>query len=121
MPEFLLALAGPLVQTPHKGYEPVRNLASLTSVRISRSNAKQRKGRAGRCRPGKIFYLYTNEGYERMPEYQLPEMVRIPVEELCMNVKSLHMEGSVASVLAKALTPPDARAVTNAIRLLQGT
>lgn len=52
-----------------------------------------------------------------MPQYQLPEILRTPLQELCLHIKSLQL-GSVASFLAKALQPPDPLAVQNAIELL---
>jgi HrpA-like RNA helicase len=43
------------------GYDPRRGIGSLSVVPISRANAVQRAGRAGRTRPGKCFRLYTKE------------------------------------------------------------
>lgn len=53
-----------------------------------------------------------------MPEYQLPEILRTPLQELCLHIKSLQL-GTVASFLGKALQPPDSLAVQNAIELLK--
>lgn len=53
-----------------------------------------------------------------MPEYQLPEILRTPLQELCLHIKSLQL-GTVASFLGKALQPPDPLAVQNAIELLK--
>ncbi|KAL6041650.1 3'-5' RNA helicase ythdc2 [Balamuthia mandrillaris] len=103
-----------------KGYEPVSNLASLTPVRVSRANAAQRSGRAGRCRPGKVFHLFTRYTHDNeLEEYQLPEMIRTPAEELCMHVKALQLKGKVAQVLSKAVSPPDSRSISNAVNLLE--
>lgn len=53
-----------------------------------------------------------------MPQYQLPEILRTPLQELCLHIKSLQL-GSIASFLAKALQPPDPLSVQNAIELLK--
>lgn len=53
-----------------------------------------------------------------MPQYQLPEILRTPLQELCLNIKSLQL-GAVGSFLAKALQPPDSLSVQNAIELLK--
>lgn len=53
-----------------------------------------------------------------MPQYQLPEILRTPLQELCLNIKSLQL-GAVATFLSKALQPPDPLAVQNAIELLK--
>jgi ATP-dependent RNA helicase DHX36 len=62
--------------------------------------------------------LYPKLIHDAMPEYQLPEILRTPLQELCLHIKSLQL-GTVASFLGKALQPPDPLAVQNAIKLLK--
>ncbi|CAH8276474.1 unnamed protein product [Arabidopsis lyrata] len=45
---------------------------------------------------------------------ELPEIIRTPLQKLCLHIKSLQV-GSICSCLAKALQPLDALAVENAI------
>lgn len=66
-------------------YNPHSNIASLETFQVSRSNVQQRRGRAGRCQPGKFFKLYSQyEFLHEMRDHEVPEMIRIPVEELCL-------------------------------------
>jgi len=104
------------------GYNPVTGISSLLSVRESLANAKQRRGRAGRVKPGTIYYCFSRKEAEKMSEYQLPEMMRMPVEEICMHVRALETlrDMSVPNVLAHCIDPPDVRAVSNAVDLLRG-
>lgn len=53
-----------------------------------------------------------------MLRYQLPEILRTPLQELCLQIKSLQL-GNIASFLSKALEPPEVLAVQNAIDLLK--
>lgn len=53
-----------------------------------------------------------------MPPYQLPEMLRTPLQELCLHIKSLQL-GVVSKFLGKAIQPPDPLSVENAIELLK--
>lgn len=53
-----------------------------------------------------------------MAQYQLPEILRTPLQELCLHIKSLQF-GAIESFLAKALQSPDAVSVHNAIELLK--
>lgn len=102
-------------------YNPHTNIASLETGQIARSNRQQRRGRAGRCQPGKFFMLYSQwECLHEMQDHEIPEMLRIPVEELCLQVKSLRLPGNspVKDVLQKAIDPPKSMAVENAVGLL---
>ena len=61
-------------------------ISALRTVWYSKANGFQRRGRAGRCRPGVWYRLYTKLQWEAMDEYELPEMQRSPLEELCLEV-----------------------------------
>ncbi|GBG90209.1 hypothetical protein CBR_g50388 [Chara braunii] len=54
-----------------------------------------------------------------MPAYQVAEMKRMPLEELCLQVKSINENIKVKDFLGKALEPPIPKAVSNAVLLLQ--
>ena len=78
----------------------------------------QRRGRAGRCRAGVWFRLYSSLQWEALDEYALPEMLRTPLEELCLEVGSLRL-GPAQEVLAKALSPPPPETVARALASLR--
>ncbi|CAN6479255.1 unnamed protein product [Victoria cruziana] len=99
-------------------YDALNKLACLLPSWISKASAHQRRGRAGRVQPGVCFRLYPKLVYEAMSEYQLPEMLRTPLQELCLTIKSLQL-GYISSFLAKALQPPDPLSLQNAIDLLK--
>ncbi|KAF7818860.1 DExH-box ATP-dependent RNA helicase DExH1 isoform X1 [Senna tora] len=99
-------------------YDALNKLACLLPSWISKASAHQRRGRAGRVLPGVCFRLYPKVIHDAMLQYQLPEILRTPLQELCLHIKSLQL-GTVGSFLAKALQPPDPLAVENAIELLK--
>ncbi|KAH7691056.1 RNA helicase protein [Dioscorea alata] len=99
-------------------YDALNKLACLLPSWISKASAHQRRGRAGRVQPGVCYRLYPKIVHDAMPQYQLPEILRTPLQELCLNIKSLQL-GAVAPFLSKALQPPDALSVQNAIELLK--
>ena len=49
-----------------KRYDPARRMESLDDVLVSRANAKQRRGRAGRVRPGVAFHLNTSHSFDHV-------------------------------------------------------
>ncbi|CAM6062960.1 unnamed protein product [Sphagnum tenellum] len=99
-------------------FDPRRGMSSMVEAWISQANARQRGGRAGRVRPGNCFCLYTRHRLETlMRPFQLPEMLRVPLVELCLQIKILRL-GSVVSFLERALEPPKVEAVKNAMATL---
>lgn len=75
-------------------------------------NWLQRRGRAGRVQPGESYHLYPKCVYEAFSEYQLPELLRTPLNSLCLQIKSLQV-GSIGNFLSSALQPPESLAVSN--------
>ncbi|KAK3144746.1 hypothetical protein QOZ80_4AG0317290 [Eleusine coracana subsp. coracana] len=99
-------------------YNPRKKMSSIIEDWISRANAKQRRGRAGRVKPGLCFCLYTRHRFENiMRPFQVPEMLRMPLTELCLQIKSLDL-GDIKSFLLKAVEPPNEEAISTAVNLL---
>nr|XP_006817681.1 PREDICTED: putative ATP-dependent RNA helicase DHX30-like [Saccoglossus kowalevskii] len=86
---------------------------------ISRANVRQRKGRAGRCQPGECYHLFTENKLQDMDDFQLAEMLRVPLEQLIVQTKIHTPHTIVAEFLEKALEPPSEDAVEKAVDLLQ--
>ena len=100
-----------------KTYDAITKLSSLDITWISQANAQQRMGRAGRLRRGICIRMYTQQQYNTFQPYQLPELLRSSLEEVCMQVKLMNL-GSIQSFLSRAVQPPNPLAVSNAIELL---
>ncbi|KAA8545478.1 hypothetical protein F0562_020262 [Nyssa sinensis] len=99
-------------------YNPQKKLSSMVEDWISTANARQRRGRAGRVKPGICFCLYTCHRFEKLLRpFQIPEMLRMPLVELCLQIKLLSL-GNIKPFLSQALEPPREEAMTSAISLL---
>uniref|UniRef100_A0A3Q3BAB6 RNA helicase n=1 Tax=Kryptolebias marmoratus TaxID=37003 RepID=A0A3Q3BAB6_KRYMA len=98
-------------------FDTNNNISTMTAEWVSLANAKQRKGRAGRVQPGKCYHLYNGLRASLLDAYQLPEIMRTPLEELCLQIKILKL-GSIGQFLEKALDPPSKKAVALAIKNL---
>lgn len=61
-------------------------------VPVSRDNANQRAGRAGRIRNGKVYRLYTEDEYDKLPEHTPPEMRRTDLCSTVLHLKSLGID-----------------------------
>ncbi|KAI3433192.1 RNA helicase [Psidium guajava] len=99
-------------------YDALNNTPCLLPSWISKVSAQQRKGRAGRVQPGECYHLYPKCVYDAFSEYQLPEILRTPLQSLCLQIKSLKL-GSISEFLSRALQSPELLAVQNAIEYLK--
>ncbi|OXB68346.1 hypothetical protein ASZ78_015286 [Callipepla squamata] len=92
-----------------KRYDPSKGMESLEDTFVSRANALQRKGRAGRVASGVCFHLFSSHHYNhQLIKEQLPEIQRVPLEQLCLRIKILEMFSaqSLHSVLSQLIEPP---------------
>ncbi|GFP86213.1 ATP-dependent RNA helicase dhx36 [Phtheirospermum japonicum] len=99
-------------------YDALNNTPCLLPSWISKASARQRKGRAGRVQPGECYHLYPRCVHDAFADYQLPELLRTPLQSLCLQIKSLQL-GSISDFLSKALQPPEPLSVQNAIEYLK--
>ena len=68
------------------------SLESLVVVPISQSSARQRAGRAGRLRSGKVYRLYSEDSYDKLQVSSVPEMQRSHLSPLVLQLKALGVD-----------------------------
>ncbi|XP_049836121.1 3'-5' RNA helicase YTHDC2-like isoform X3 [Schistocerca gregaria] len=103
-----------------KSFDALSGVCLLRPMWISKSCAKQRAGRAGRTQPGVCYHLFSSERYQRLQAYQTPEILRMPLQELCLHTKLLAPANTpIADFLARALEPPSFVVTRNAVQLLK--
>ncbi|XP_047329773.1 DExH-box ATP-dependent RNA helicase DExH3-like [Impatiens glandulifera] len=99
-------------------YDALNNTPCLLPSWISKASARQRRGRAGRVQPGESYHLYPRCVYDSFADYQLPELLRTPLQSLCLQIKSLKL-GSISEFLSRALQSPEPLSVQNAVEYLK--
>ncbi|XP_072164238.1 LOW QUALITY PROTEIN: putative ATP-dependent RNA helicase DHX57 [Diadema setosum] len=105
-----------------KRYDSGKRMESLETVWVSKANAMQRRGRAGRVAAGVCFHLFTNHTFGHvLRDQQQPEIQRIPLEQLVLRIKILDVfQGyHVKDVLNKLLEPPKTESIDDAVQRLQ--
>ncbi|OAR02589.1 hypothetical protein LLEC1_00327 [Akanthomyces lecanii] len=99
-------------------FDERRQLSRLIDTFISKANAKQRRGRAGRVQKGLCFHMYTQFRHNSlMSDQQTPEMLRLSLQDLAIRVKICKI-GGIEDTLGDALDPPSAKNIRRAIDAL---
>uniref|UniRef100_A0A915AWY0 Helicase C-terminal domain-containing protein n=1 Tax=Parascaris univalens TaxID=6257 RepID=A0A915AWY0_PARUN len=103
-----------------KTYDHSTRINELKMAWIAKSNAEQRAGRAGRCRAGYCFRLYSVDDYDRMNSTQVAEMKRAAIHDVCLHAKMFAPENmSVKKFLSLAPEPPSPQAVEWSLEFLE--
>ncbi|XP_076053319.1 3'-5' RNA helicase YTHDC2-like isoform X3 [Oratosquilla oratoria] len=101
-------------------YDAIAGVSCLKAVWICQASSQQRKGRAGRCQPGICYHLFSRTRFASLRPYQTPEILRTPLQELCLHTKLLAPANMpIADFLARAPEAPAFMVVRNAVQLLK--
>ena len=102
--------------TKQKVFNPRGKMESLLINIISKENADQRAGRAGRTKPGKCFRLYTEESYEKeLKKSSIPEILRSNITSVVLNLLKLGIDDLVHFDF---IDPPAPETMMRAIEML---
>ncbi len=96
-------------------YEPDVGLTRLETVRVSRANADQRRGRAGRMEPGVCFRLWEEAATAGLKPYAEPEILSADLSGLLLDCAAW---GEVDPARLAFLDPPPRGALAEARALL---
>ena len=104
--------------TQSKYYDVRSGVESLTTRLVSRAEAAQRKGRAGRTGPGRCFRLLTEEFYLHSPDisdFPAAEMQRVDVTWVVLQLKALGIDDVLHFDF---LSPPSPASLIHAFDML---
>src|SRR5690606_37123545 len=67
-------------------FEPATGLTRLETVRVSRAQADQRRGRAGRVEPGVCYRMWEQAATASLPAFQTPEILAADLSGLLLDL-----------------------------------
>jgi ATP-dependent helicase HrpA len=97
-------------------YSPLTFTSSLVETPISKAAAKQRRGRAGRTRPGVCYRLYSRQDYEHRPLYTTEEIMRTDLSEVVLRMAEINIKDFENF---EFLTPPEPAGIIGAVDTLR--
>ncbi|KAH9708327.1 putative pre-mRNA-splicing factor ATP-dependent RNA helicase DEAH4 [Citrus sinensis] len=99
-------------------YNPSSGMYSLDVVQISKVQANQRVGRAGRTRPGKCYRLYPSTVYhDEFLDVTVPEIQRSSLAGSVLYLKSLDLS-DINVLKFDFLDPPSSESLEDALKQL---
>ncbi|KAK3236452.1 hypothetical protein CYMTET_53420 [Cymbomonas tetramitiformis] len=98
-----------------RGYNARTGIESLLISEISKAQARQRLGRAGREGPGKCFRLYTELKYEELKSAPVPEIQRCRLATVVLQLKALGIDNILNFDF---LDPPPQAALIKSLEML---
>jgi HrpA-like RNA helicase len=94
---------------------PVTGFEMLKTVCISKAQANQRAGRAGRTGPGKCYRIYEEKAFLKFDDVTLPEIQRVNMTQVVLQLKDL----GIANIMEFPLpSPPTKASVRQAFQVL---
>ena len=96
-------------------FDPGSGMTRLVTERVSRAEAEQRRGRAGRVAPGICYRMWAQAEEGALPSFAPPEIVTADLAALALELAAWGSDSGLVF-----LTPPPAAALAEARALLTG-
>ncbi|MFO7850452.1 MAG: oligonucleotide/oligosaccharide-binding fold domain-containing protein, partial [Spirochaetia bacterium] len=97
-------------------YNPRTFTSSLIEGPISKASCNQRKGRAGRTRPGTCYRLYSKKDFENRELFTMEEIYRTDLSEVVLRMSEL---GITDFENFHFISPPGKQGIVGAIETLE--
>ncbi|KAL7522187.1 hypothetical protein ACHAWX_006877 [Stephanocyclus meneghinianus] len=100
-------------------FDPINRMPLLLERFASQDSLRQRRGRAGRVRPGVCYKLISRQHYNNLPEHGEPEIKRCALDQTILSLLFLGLEDGTGSFLSLMLDPPSQGSIDSALTCLE--
>lgn len=97
-------------------FDQKTGIEGLVTKMHAKSGCDQRAGRAGRVGPGECYRLYEEDNYEKRERFQKPEIQRVNIEHLVLQMKKIGIQDVETFDF---IDLPQKQQLTRAIEVLQ--
>lgn len=98
-----------------RDFNGTTGMESLSVHNVSKAQAAQRTGRAGRVSSGVCFRLYTEDSFESLEDATVPEVLRVNLAQVVLQLKGMGVHDPRTFDF---LTPPSEQSLLKAFELL---
>lgn len=102
-------------------YFPNENARSLMEEYIAQSAVTQRRGRAGRTRPGVCYHMYTEKQFKGFVEYPVPDIQKTDLSSYLLDLlrmKGIETVGNLRGLLNEMMDPPEKKFIDSGLNIL---
>jgi pre-mRNA-splicing factor ATP-dependent RNA helicase DHX15/PRP43 len=89
-------------------YLPKIRANQLKKSYISKANVKQRIGRAGRTQPGVAFHMYSEDEYQKFPDFDMPEFTKSNISQYLIQLLGMFPNMDQIKIFFQDLIDPPA-------------
>jgi ATP-dependent RNA helicase DHX57 len=100
-------------------FDPDNRMPLLLEVFASQDSLRQRRGRAGRVRPGVCYKLISKEHHSNLPAHGTPEIKRSAIEQTLLSLLFLGLENGSGDFLRSMIDPPSKQSIESALKCLE--
>lgn len=100
-------------------YDPVNRMPMLVERFASKDSLRQRRGRAGRVRPGTCYKLISKKTLDKLAQHGEPEIRRCALDQTLLSLLFLDVEKGSGNFLEKLLDPPSRESIDAALNSLR--
>ena len=100
-------------------FDPVNRMPLLLERFASQDSLRQRRGRAGRVRPGVCYKLITEQHHSKLQAHGTPEIIRCALEQTILSLLFLGLEDGSGEFLCSMIDPPSKESINSALDCLE--